>query len=205
MFVGWPRPRATCSTLTPFGPLTAPSAGAAGASERATRAAARSTDRSLGDNAGVALPEDPAAFVAAAERGINDRDLDATLGVYAPAARLESLTDGAWERHDGVEEIRRAWQGYLGAMKARGFWLDKVLTSASGDTIVNQWTGGLGRRTDAHGIEYWRFDDEGRVREHRMYSFLNVKPSRSPLQRLRLTVTYPRTALAFLREQRKAR
>ena len=154
---------------------------------------------------GMSLPDDPGAFVAAAERGVNEGDLEATIGVYAPTARLESLTDGAWERYEGIEDIKRAWKGYLAAMKARGFWLDKNLTSASGDTIVNQWTGGLGRRTDAHGIEYWRFDDEARVREHRMYSFLNVKPSRSPLQRLRLALTYPRTALVFLREQRKAR
>ena len=153
----------------------------------------------------VALPEDPGAFVAAAERGINERDLEATVGVYAPKARFESLTDGAWERYEGVEDIRRAWTGYLAAMKARGFWLEKALTSASGDTVVNQWTGGLGKRTDAHGIEYWRFDDDGRVLEHRMYTFLNVKPSKSLVQRLRLTLTYPRTALAFLREQRKAR
>lgn len=153
----------------------------------------------------MALPDDPAAFVAAAERGINERDLAATVAVYGRRARLESLTDGAWERHDGAEEIRKAWAGYLAAMASRGFWLEKTLTAAAGDTIVNHWVGGLGRRTDAHGIEYWRFDDDGRVREHRMYSFLNVRPSTSPLQRLRLTLTYPRTALSFLREQRKAR
>lgn len=153
----------------------------------------------------VGLPEDPGAFVAAAERGINERDIEATVGVYAPTARFEALTDGAWERYQGVEEIRRAWTGYLAAMKARGFWLEKTLTSASGDTVVNHWVGGLGGRTDSQGIEYWRFDGEGRVREHRMYSFLNVKPSKSALQRLRLTLAYPLTALSFLREQRKAR
>ena len=142
--------------------------------------------------------------MAAAERATNERDLEATLAAYAPTARLESLTDGAWERYEGIEEIKRAWTGYLAAMKSRGFWLEKTLTSASDDTIVNHWVGGLGGRTDAQGIEYWRFDDEARVREHRMYSFLNVKPSRSLLQRLRLMLAYPRTALSFLRAQRKA-
>ncbi len=151
------------------------------------------------------VPDDPQEFIAAAERGINERDLDATAGVYAPAARLEALTDGAWERHEGAAEIRTAWKGYLAAMDARGFWLEKTLTAASGDTLVNHWVGGLGGRTDAQGIEYWRFDGDGKVREHRMYSFLNVKSSRSPLQRLRLVFAYPRTALAFLREQRRAR
>ena len=43
----------------------------------------------------MALPDDPAAFVAAAERGINERDVEATVGVYARDARLESVTDGA--------------------------------------------------------------------------------------------------------------
>ena len=63
----------------------------------------------------VALPDDPGAFVSAAERATNDRDLNATVGVYAPTARLESLTDGAWERYEGIEEIKTAWQGYLDA------------------------------------------------------------------------------------------
>ena len=154
---------------------------------------------------GVSLPDDPSAFVAAAERATNERDLEATIGAYAPTARLESLTDGAWERYDGIEDIKTAWKGYLAAMRSRGFWLEKTLTAASDDTIVNKWVGGLGGRTDAQGIEYWHFDDQGRVREHRMYSFLNVKPSKSRLQRLRLTLAYPRTALVFLREQRRAR
>ena len=152
----------------------------------------------------MALPEDPAGFVAAAEQGINAYDLEATAGVYAPGARLESFTDGAYESYQGTEAIRRAWAGYLAAMRARGFRLEKALTAASGDTISNTWTGTLGGRTDAHGMEYWRFDERGLVREHRMYSFLNVKTSRSPLQRLRLGLAYPVTALAFLREGRRA-
>ena len=90
-------------------------------------------------------------------------------------------------------------------MDERGFRLRKELTAVSDDAIANTWTGGLGGRTEAHGMEYWRFDGDGKVREHRMYSFLNVKPSTSPLQRLRLGAAYPLTALAFLRAQRRAR
>ena len=153
----------------------------------------------------MGLPDDPAGFVAAAERATNERDLEATVGVYAPSARLESLTDGAWERYDGVEEVRRAWKGYLAAMDARAFWLEKTLTSAAGDTIVNNWVGGLGGRTDAQGIEYWRFDEAGKVREHRMYSLMNVKPSTNPLARLRMALAYPASALAFLRARKRAR
>jgi YD repeat-containing protein len=152
----------------------------------------------------MGLPDDPAQFVAAAERGINERDLEATVGVYSPDALFESLTDGALEKYRGGDAIRRAWSGYLAAMDARGFRLSKRLTAVEGDTIVNEWTGSLGGRTDAQGIERWTFDGDGRVSEHRMYTFLNLKPSESPLQRLRLAAAYPLTALAFLREQRRA-
>jgi nuclear transport factor 2 (NTF2) superfamily protein len=150
------------------------------------------------------LPDDPAAFVAAAERGINERDLEGTAGVYAPGARLVSITDGAREEHVGHAAVHTAWRGYLGAMGDRDFRLSKRLISADGDTIVNEWTGTLGGRTEAEGLEYWRFDDQGKVREHRMLSFMNVKPSTHPLQRLRMAMAYPMTALAFLREQRRA-
>ena len=152
----------------------------------------------------MAVPADPAAFVSAAERGINERDLEATAGVYSPEARLHALTDGAEETYAGAGAVRDAWRGYLAAMDTRSFRLRKELVAVSGDTIVNEWTGSLGGRTAAQGIEYWRFDDEGKVREHRMLSYLNVKPSTSPLQRLRLALAYPLTALAFLREGRRA-
>jgi hypothetical protein len=52
--------------------------------------------------------------------------------------------------------------------------------------IVNEWTGSLGGRTHATGIEVWRFDDRGLVCEHRLYSYLDARPAASPLQRLRL-------------------
>ena len=152
----------------------------------------------------MALPDDPAAFVEAAERGINDYDLDATAGVYASDARLENYVDGAYEAWEGGDAVRRAWGMYLEAMRERRFTLRKTLVAAAGDTIVNTWTGSLGGRTDAAGIEYWRFDGEGRVREHRLYSLMNVKPSTSPLARLRMAFSYPLSAVAFLRARRRA-
>ncbi len=152
----------------------------------------------------MALPDDPAAFVAAAERGINEYDLDATAAAYAHDARLENYVDGSFESWDGGDRIRAAWGAYLEAMRARGFTLRKTLLSAGDDTIVNTWTGSLGGRTDAQGIEYWRFDDAGRVREHRMYSLMNVKPSTHPLARLRMAPAYPASSLAFLRARKRA-
>ena len=150
----------------------------------------------------MALPPDPAEFVAAAERGINQRDLDATADVYADDALLEAITDGAVERFIGADEIRTGWEGYLKAMDQRGFSLRKQLRAVEGDTIVNEWTGTLGGRTKAIGIEHWTFDADGRVQMHRMYSFLNIKPSTSTLQQLRLFLNYPLSAIAFLRATR---
>ena len=153
----------------------------------------------------MALPEDPGEFIAAAERGINQRDLDATAGVYSDDALLEAITDGAVERFTGAEEIRAGWQGYLEAMDKRGFSLRKQLRAVEGETIVNEWTGTLGGRTKAIGIEHWTFDEDGKVCLHRMYSFLNIKPSTSALQRARLALNYPLTAMAFLRATRASK
>ena len=152
----------------------------------------------------MALPEDPAAFVAAAEAGINSYDLDATAGVYARDGRLENYVDGAFERWDGGDAVRGAWGAYLEAMSERRFTLRKTLLSAEGDTIVNTWTGSLGGRTDAQGIEYWRFDGDGKVREHRMYSLMNVRPSTDLRARLRMALAYPLSSLAFLRARKRA-
>ena len=150
------------------------------------------------------VPADPAAFVAEAERITNERDVDGAAAAYAEDARLETITDGAAESYGGREEIRRAWAGYLSAMEARGFVLRKRLVSVGGDTIVNEWEGTLGGRTHARGVEWWRFGDDERVIEHVLLSFLNVRPSSSPLARLRLASLYPATALSFLREQKRA-
>ena len=152
----------------------------------------------------MALPADPAGFVLNAERGINDYDLDATAGAYARDGRLENYVDGSFESWEGGDAIREAWGAYLEAMRERRFSLRKTLLTASGDTIVNTWTGSLGGRTDAEGIEYWRFDDDGMVREHRMYSLMNVKPAASPLARARMAFAYPLSSLSFLRARKRA-
>jgi ketosteroid isomerase-like protein len=148
--------------------------------------------------AGV-LPADPAAFVAAAERGINEYDLEATVAAYAPGAVLESITEGARERFEGAEAIRAGWRGYLEGMRATRFRLRKTLVSAADGTIVNTWTSDFAGRTHGGGIETWRFDAGGRVREHTMWTFFEIRASTDLLQRIRLLLAHPRLALAFLR------
>jgi ketosteroid isomerase-like protein len=149
------------------------------------------------------LPEDPVAFVKAAERMTNQGDVEATMAIYAPDATLESITDGAHERHVGTGAIRRAWQVYMGALTSRRFIITKTLRVAADGVIVNEWEGTIAGRTKTRGIERWTFDAEGRVSEHAMYTFLAVRPSSSLLQRLRMLSAYPRTAAAFARSQAK--
>jgi hypothetical protein len=151
----------------------------------------------------VPVPDDPQDFIEAAERGINERDLDGTAGVYADDAFMQTLTDGAEECFRGAAAVREAWSSYLDAMAERDFRLAKTIVSISDDVICNEWTGTLGGRTESRGIEYWVFDADRKVREHRLYTFLDVRPSTSPIQRARMGLAYPRTALSFLRAQRK--
>jgi ketosteroid isomerase-like protein len=149
------------------------------------------------------LPDDPAAFVAAAERATNEYDLNGAAAVYAQDAVMHSVTDGAEETHSGAVAIRSAWDGYFAGMRATGFQLEKTLVSADGDTIVNSYDSSFRDGRKGRGIETWHFDDEAKVREHHMYSFFEVRPSSSLVQQLRLLISYPRIALAFLRATRR--
>lgn len=151
------------------------------------------------------LPDDPAAFVSAAERITNAHDFAAAVAVYADDVRLEFITDGAFERYDGRAEASVAWQGAMTGLAARDFTLRKSLLTATDGVIVNTWRGTIAGRQTAIGVETWRFDHVGDVREHQLYNYLSVKPATSVSARLRLAFAYPVTALTVLREQRRAK
>lgn len=151
----------------------------------------------------MSVPSDPQAFIAAAEGAINERDLEATASVYSADAFMQTITDGAEESFTGASAVRAAWAGYLEAMAERDFRLAKTIVSVADEVIVNEWTGTIGGRTESRGIEYWVFDAVEKVREHRLYTFLEVRPSTSLVQRARLGISYPRTALSLLRAQRR--
>jgi len=146
---------------------------------------------------------DAADFIAAAERATNAYDLDAVMSVYAQEITLESITDGARELHRGAPAVRGAWAGYLGGLRARRLTLSKHLVSATTDTIVNEWQG-VGAHRRARGIEVWRRSGTGQVVEHRLFTFVDTRPSDGALARLRLFLASPRTAIALLRAKRRA-
>jgi hypothetical protein len=155
--------------------------------------------------AGGTLPADPARFVAEAERITNERDVAGAVSVYSSDATLETITDGAHERHHGTAAIAAAWKTYLGVLEAGGFQLRKRLEAATGGLVVNEWRGSFRGGRHARGIECWHFDAGGQVGAHCLYSYFDVRPSSSPAQRARLFLAYPRLAVAFLREQHRCR
>jgi hypothetical protein len=126
------------------------------------------------------LPEEPAAFVA-------EVDVHGVDALYSPEAVLE--LDGL---HRGAAEIRRAWEGWGKEIDSR------TLVSASGDTIVDEWEGG-----GFKGIEYWRFNDDGLVYEHRVYGHPDVEPPPGLRERLRIALAHPAAAVALLRQRKR--
>ena len=116
---------------------------------------------------------------------------------------MHSVTDGAEETLRGRGCDPRGLARLLRGHAVTGFKLAKTLVSADGDTIVNSYDSSFRDGRTGRGIETWRFDDEGQVREHHMYSFFEVRPSSSLVQQLRLLISYPRIALAFLRATRR--
>lgn len=149
------------------------------------------------------LPADPVGFVADAERITNERDVNAAVEVYAADVVVELITDGVRERYTGLEHATAGWRALMAAMDRRKLWVRKTLLAASDGMIVNEWVGSHHGSDDARGLDIWHFDAKGRVREHRLYTFLSVRHSADPVARLRMTLTAPVTGLAVLREQRR--
>jgi len=144
-------------------------------------------------------PARPEEFVAEAERMTNERDVDGIRKVFAPTASWTSTIDGMVVSARGIDEIHARWDLMCRFMEARGLTVQKTLVTSDDDTIVNEWTGSLGGRTAARGIEVWAFDPNGLVSDQRLYGFLNTRSDRSALMSLRMLVAYPRTALTFAR------
>ncbi len=146
--------------------------------------------------------ERASAFVAGAERATNDHDAAAAAAMYAPDAILELVTDGLFERHEGLAAIERAWRVVLGAGRRRAMRVSKTLVAVDDRTIVNRWTGTFDESTSCCGIETWLLDDDGLVTEHRLETFLAVRPKESRHGQLALLVAAPRVAFALRAAER---
>ena len=140
---------------------------------------------------------DPESFLASAARIAEAGDARTAISLYAEDAVFELIADGAHRCFEGLEEVAKAQQALMALFTARGARFSKTLTAATDTTIVNEWRGRVAARAEARGSEIWEFDETGRVHRHRLYAFLNVKPSTSLLAQLRIALAYPHTALTM--------
>lgn len=161
-----------------------------------------STDRTTAPSLGK-VPEDPAAFVAEAERITNQHDVNALFAVYSDDVVVDLITDGVHERYSGLPHVIQGWRAMTAAMARRRFVVRKSVVSVGDGVVVNSWAGSIDGREGAHGLDIWHFDAAGRVRAHQLYTFLRVRPSTHPLARLQFALARPRTALTLLQEQRR--
>lgn len=146
--------------------------------------------------------EQATAFMAEAERITNDALGDEWLALYAPDAVAEWVVDGAYERHEGLDALRRAVAAQAALWRREGLRVTKHLECASEDTVVLTWRGGFGGGDRQFGTEIWTLEG-GRVTHHQMYAYQDVRPVSSPWARLRLLIMDPRVTLAALRERRR--
>lgn len=155
-------------------------------------------------NGNGAVPAlDAAAFAADAERITNIALLDEWLGLYHQDAVAEWIADGAYERHEGIDAIRRAATGMAATWSDQQLRVRKTVECADEQTIVLTWRGGFRGAERQFGTEIWTLRD-GRVARHQMYAYLDVRPSSSLKARLRVLLSAPRVAISFARNQRAA-
>ena len=140
---------------------------------------------------------DPAEFVSLAEQATNAYDTEAALALYAT---VEVIADGAREEVTGLAQIEEALRRFTVPLRESGYAVQKNLLCAGEDLIVNEWRGRYhGGAERSIGIEIWRFDATGKVREHRLHAYFDVRPSTSPIAGLRLALGRPSLAVRLLR------
>jgi hypothetical protein len=148
------------------------------------------------------LVERATAFVAEAERMTNERDIDGIRTVFALDGHQTATIDGLVIDARGLDEVHQGWGAMCRFMAARNMVVAKSLVTADEHTIVNEWTGTVAGRPNARGIEVWQLDQDGLVRDQRLYGFLDARPDSSPVSNLRMLIAHPLSALAFARTRR---
>jgi ketosteroid isomerase-like protein len=127
---------------------------------------------------------DPRAWVINNERITNQADRAGWLALYAPDAVYEAITDGAYDRLEGLPAIARGVGALIGVLAEHRLRVQKRFVSATHDTVVNTWSGGFAGRTRQFGMEIWTLRDALVVR-HEQYTFLEVRPSEDIRSRVR--------------------
>ena len=117
--------------------------------------------------------------------------------VYAPDAVLELRG-----LHRGAAEIRRALAAWSGDQAGARVEIHRAVVSTSDDSLVDDWERVVDGRLESKGIEYWRFNPDGQVYEHRIYGHRAVQPGPSLRDRVRLALAHPAAGLALLRRRR---
>lgn len=152
------------------------------------------------DNGNLATRPPAAEFLAAAQRIANEGLVDELLGMFADDAVAEWIMDGAADTYRGIEQIRPAATELFEVCHGLGLHVEKTLQCADDDTLVFTWIGGFNGGTRQFGTEIWTFRD-GLIVRHQMYSYLDVRPSASPLAGLRLITTAPKVVAALVRNR----
>lgn len=150
-------------------------------------------------------PEDPRAFVRAAEARTNSYSVDGLRAVFARDAVSTTISDGARDERRGVDAIVDALAANARAFRALGLKVTKTLVAAGGDPVVAHWQARFRGRERGEGFESWRFDGEGKVVEHHLNGSLNVRPASHPYQALLLLLSSPTVALTVLKTRLSSR
>jgi hypothetical protein len=127
---------------------------------------------------------DPEAWVLNNERITNDADLEGWLALYAPDIVFEAITDGASDRIVGLTDVAAAVTALSAICKRHRLKVSKRFVAASGNVVVNTWTGGFAGRDRQSGLEIWTLRGS-LVIHHEQYTFLDVRPSTSTVTLLR--------------------
>jgi hypothetical protein len=117
--------------------------------------------------------------------------------VYAEDAVLELRG-----LHHGLAEIRSALGSWLAGESGSSVEIRRVLVSASDDSITDEWERVVDGRLESKGLEYWRFNADGLVYEHRIYGHRAVQPGPGLRERARMALAHPAAGFALLRRRR---
>lgn len=130
-------------------------------------------------------------FLEGAATAFNGQDIELCCADYTEDAKLEFFSDGVYELLTGTQMIRKAWRAVFSAIPA--FRLEKELLAFDNHLIINEWYGSIDKqkKTKSQGIEWWKFDNSGKVIHHRLYSFLSVVNGNSLAGKLKFGIAHP--------------